>query len=472
MRALLLALVAALISSAAALASTLDSDGARLVWTAAAVEPNQLVLTDPEEGVLRITSTGDPVSDALPDGCTDASGAQPEGTVTDCEGFGEADFLAGDGDDSIDASAHGASGTQRLPLVLEGGPGDDTLRGGAGGDRIRGGDGYDTVAYAADVPVRIDQNAVADDGIAGEGDDVADDVERIEVTGSGDATVTTTAAANQVSTGAGDDTVDPGPGNDFVETGAGADTVNAQDGYADFIRCGDGADVANVDQFDNVHASCETVRLEEVPNARAVPDDAPPEVAWEAPEADRVEVPHRVSTLRVRAGDDRGVSQVVLRAGTRVLCTDTAEPYQCSFSPTDEDVGNATLVATAIDGAQQASTALRFVKVARFTPGLLSYVGPKRDRVRPHSFRAHGRVILPRNVARAAGCQGRVTIVYKAGRNTISTRSALVRRNCKWSKAIEFNRRLPTRKLQVKARFNGNDVLEARSGRTRKVRVR
>jgi hypothetical protein len=125
---LTLSLVALLATGAAALASTLSGDGDRLTWTADAGKANSLLVTDPADGTLRITSAGDPVAGALPPDCSDASGVEPEGTVTDCTGYTEADFLAGDGDDSIDAS--GLDGAQRYPLVLDGGAGDDTLTGG------------------------------------------------------------------------------------------------------------------------------------------------------------------------------------------------------------------------------------------------------------------------------------------------------------------------------------------------------
>jgi Ca2+-binding RTX toxin-like protein len=473
---LALSLVALLATGAAALASTLTGDGSRLTWTADAGEANTLTITDPADGTLRIASAGDPVADPLPANCSDASGAEPAGTVTDCTGYAEADFLAGDGDDTLDAS--GLDGAQRYPLVLDGGAGDDTLTGGHGGDRMRGGDGLDRLVRPTSGPgdaVSITQNGAADDGRAGEADDIAGDIEVIEVTGEGDATVTTTAATNQIDTGAGNDTVDAGDGNDFVATGAGNDTVNARDGFADFVSCGEGTDTANVDQFDIVRASCETVDVENLPNNGGPPDDAPPKVSWVTPAEDGEEMSHNVSTLRVNATDDRAVTQVVFRAGTRVLCTDTTVPYDCAYTPTEADVGRNTLVATAFDEAQQTGTDLRFTDVDRFTPAALtSRMRPKRDTILPYEFTARGRLLLPRNVSIAEGCRGRVTVRYKVGRTTISTRRAKVGRSCRYTRRVEFNqpRRLTRRKLRVLIRFNGNRVLEPRSAETRKVRVR
>src|SRR5205807_448341 len=81
------------------------------------------------------------------------------------------DVLNGDdGNDSLD----GGAGND----ALNGGPGDDTLDGGLGADALSGGDGTDLVDYSNEIgPVSATPNGVADDGSAGEGDNIAGDVE-------------------------------------------------------------------------------------------------------------------------------------------------------------------------------------------------------------------------------------------------------------------------------------------------------
>lgn len=54
-------------------------------------------------------------------------------------------------------------------------------------------------------------------------------------------------------------TIDAGPGAKTITTGSGADTIDAQNGSADKISCGDGADVVMADANDVVDPSCESV---------------------------------------------------------------------------------------------------------------------------------------------------------------------------------------------------------------------
>ncbi|MEU7838597.1 MULTISPECIES: calcium-binding protein [unclassified Nonomuraea] len=63
---------------------------------------------------------------------------------------------------------------------LTGGPGNDDLRGGVGVDTYAGGSGQDVVSYAEKgEPVKASLNGVADDGIAGEQENIPNDVEDI-----------------------------------------------------------------------------------------------------------------------------------------------------------------------------------------------------------------------------------------------------------------------------------------------------
>ncbi len=238
-------------------------------------------------------------------------------------------FAGGNGDDKIDGGA-GAD-------VLDGGEGRDTIDGGDGSDRVLGGGGDDDVdpgdfvSTSADVvdggpgrdtidgawtqkdrgdadPISVSIDGVANDGHAGEGDNVTG-VEHVKVTrpgtfvagadpitfdiwnlGTGDSTVKGSPGADDIRTwdlsdtidggagddkieaGNGDDTITGGPGRDAINADAGSgscnflvcrgafgnDTVNARDGEVDSIDCGVGTDTAVVDP-DDVVANCETV---------------------------------------------------------------------------------------------------------------------------------------------------------------------------------------------------------------------
>ncbi len=153
--------------------------------------------------------------------------------------------------------------------------GEDTLDGGAGSDIFRGGGGRDTVTYAARadaVSVTIDD--VANDGAAGELDNVL--TENEDVTGgAGGDTITGSGGANTITGGGGNDTIDGSGGDDVLDGGAGNDTLNGssgqdtlsggegddtidtRDGAADTLTCGPGADTVSVDDIDTVAADCE-----------------------------------------------------------------------------------------------------------------------------------------------------------------------------------------------------------------------
>jgi Ca2+-binding RTX toxin-like protein len=237
-------------------------------------------------------------------------------------GPGDRELDGGDGNDVM----FGSDGDD----ILRGGPGNDEVDGEGGSDNVSGGDGDDKLFGdhfkpiapdvvdggpgfdrveddwgAADGPVTLTLNGVADDGRAGEGDNVIG-VESIEAAhgtfvgsdaaetfvvgatgqsssvsgGGGNDTITTANGPDTVDGGPGDDritsgfdndTVTGGPGRDAIfadSTGNfcgiftctvpfGNDTVNARDGEPDSIDCGVGADTAVTDTIDTA-ANCET----------------------------------------------------------------------------------------------------------------------------------------------------------------------------------------------------------------------
>jgi Ca2+-binding RTX toxin-like protein len=128
--------------------------------------------------------------------------------------------------------------------TLTGGPGDDVLIGEGGADTLTGKAGSDTADYSARIaPVSVSLNGSADDGEAGESDNVASDVE-ILVGGSADDQLAGNDADNVLLGNAGNDILGAGGGNDQLDGGAGDDTLAGGDG-ADAITGGDGADTAN-----------------------------------------------------------------------------------------------------------------------------------------------------------------------------------------------------------------------------------
>ena len=200
-----------------------------------------------------------------------------------------ANISGGDGGDELRGSG--------LADTIDGGAGNDVLDGTAGGDTFYGGADWDKVDYAPRVnPVVADPGGGADDGEAGEGDDIGSDVEEIHG-GAGNDTLRGTGmdeslrggpGADTLDAGAGidtlegndgadtllggddndtllggndGDTLDGGPGGDIFSGDAGGDQLLARDGESDGINCGADADTAVLDasSLDTADPECETV---------------------------------------------------------------------------------------------------------------------------------------------------------------------------------------------------------------------
>ncbi len=138
------------------------------------------------------------------------------------------DVLTGDGGDNV---LNGNAGND----TIVGGAGDDTINGGAGDDTIDEGNatsGADTIICGAgtdfvdysgrSAALTITMQTGANDGEAGETDDVRSDCENL-TGGSAADTITGNNLANDIDGGAGNDTLDGGAGNDIFRQGAAAD---------------------------------------------------------------------------------------------------------------------------------------------------------------------------------------------------------------------------------------------------------
>jgi Ca2+-binding RTX toxin-like protein len=204
--------------------------------------------------------------------------------VEEIDGSAQADTLTATSTPSDDASAvklvgNGGGDTLNAGSFgtdLEGDGGDDTLVGGTGDDRLdeqglaglgaddmHGGRGFDQVSYvghrnsaSALVAVNVSLDGIANDGYAGEGDNVHKDIESIEGTNLDDA-LTGGAAFDQLEGFGGSDTLDGGAGTDILIGDEGNDTFHARDSHLDVLECGAGLDTATTDYIDQVFG-CET----------------------------------------------------------------------------------------------------------------------------------------------------------------------------------------------------------------------
>ena len=130
---------------------------------------------------------------------------------------------------------------------ITGGALDDVIRGGAGGDTLDGGGGSDTLSYqgaVAAVTVNLDTSS------ASGGDANGDSFSGFEnvAGGSGNDTLTGSAAVNVISGGAGNDQIRGGQGADVLAGGSGNDTFfyDADDDAEDFEQIDGGAGTADM----------------------------------------------------------------------------------------------------------------------------------------------------------------------------------------------------------------------------------
>ena len=369
----------------------------------------------------------------------------------------------GSGDDDLD----GSSGDD----VIRGGDGNDTLRPNTGTDGISGGDGIDTVIYGYRVAPTYTLDGLPNDGDADEDDTIGADVENIEGSASGGGLVTLVGdgRANRLTVADGRGDLTGGDGADILEGGPLDDTIHARDGSPDTIICNGGTDTVEADTLlDTVSPTCEHVTRGSFPGGAF--DDHPPALSWAFPDAGAELSANAPTILRADASDDRGVARVQFFDDDRLLCEVTTAPYQCAYAPRGGDVGRDTLIAVAVDGANQTTSAVRAVTVHRFTPSSLTLsLRPSRDRRPPYSFKASGRLARPTPVAPSQGCSGTVTITAKRGSKAVYTKRTPLSRTCEYSVTLHPGKRKG--KLRLTARFGGNDVIAQRSSSARAIRL-
>ena len=110
------------------------------------------------------------------------------------------------------------------------------------------------------------------------------------------------------------------------------------------------------------------------------------------------------------------------------ICVLRRAPYACTWTPTGDDVGRATLLASAVDSAGLSTLGIVRVRVNRFATSLT-----QRQRHRKGVTRVTGRLVLPEGVTRAQGCNGNVKVRLRKARRT-----ATVTRRCTYSAKLPF----------------------------------
>jgi hypothetical protein len=111
---------------------------------------------------------------------------------------------------------------------------------------------------------------------------------------------------------------------------------------------------------------------------------------------------------------------------------------------------------------------------------------PKRDRTAPYTFTTRGTLQAPNvncppgttdpdyctPIRKADACAGKVSIKYKKGSKTVSSRRAgISSKSCTYKSTTRFKAGRVSGKLKVVVRFLGNRVLQPRSAKTQTVRA-
>lgn len=201
-------------------------------------------------------------------------------------------LIGGDGDDVLvgangDDALDGGDGNDRLTGnvgddALNAGSGDDVLDGGEGADVFLGGGGEDTADYSdRGWPMKIVNGGGASNTSGGdsgtEGDAIEPGVERLLGSWSDDEIVGSDLAEQ----------IDPGPGVDSVSSNGGDDELMLRDGFSDEAHCGDGADLAYVDEGDQVECdstdNVDSVSFTSGPGEGVTTVDATPTFGFSGP---------------------------------------------------------------------------------------------------------------------------------------------------------------------------------------------
>ncbi len=172
-------------------------------------------------------------------------------------------LYGGEGDDTLiglggNDALYGGPGDD----TLAGQSGDDTLEGGLGSDVLTGGAGTDLAWYSGrtdDLEIRLDGSASS--GHSGEADTIAEDVENA-IGGSGNDTIYGNAANNYLIGNDGDDELFGLDGKDYLDAGTGNDDLHGGDDYdellpgvaegGDRVFGGGGFDTVFITNFSNV----------------------------------------------------------------------------------------------------------------------------------------------------------------------------------------------------------------------------
>lgn len=225
-------------------------------------------------------------------------------------------LFGGNGDDRLLGSStretlNGGAGEDELLA----GDGNDYLLGEAGADVLSGGAGLDEASYGGGAPVRLSIGDGPNDGVAGEGDDIRDDVEALSGGFGADVLIGNELSNRLIGHGGRDvlrggagadeligwddgDELDAGPGADRVVAGA-EDRPLLLDGERDRMDCRARAPSIQADVFDRLLTCAPQARLARLRRVRGLPLMR---VRMRCPRSSRIPCEGRIWIKRARGG--------------------------------------------------------------------------------------------------------------------------------------------------------------------------
>ena len=412
---------AADVKVAAGVLTYTDADPNAKNVVSASSNPTSIVVT--ENG----TSNGSRITVSSSDGSCAVTTVRRTSTATcPLAGVTAAEIRVGPQDDQITvaqamtvaARLFGEAGNDRLT----GGGGDDLLDGGIGSDTLAGGPGRDTADYSArTAPVSVSLNGSADDGEAGEGDNVGNDVE-VLVGGSGDDQLAGNDGDNALLGNAGNDILGGGGGNDQLDGGAGDDTLAGGTG-SDTLTGGDGTDTANYSSSD----APVRVTLDGQPGdgASGENDNVDTENVIGSPGDDVLIGNAGINTLSGGDGSDRllgGKSADVLDGGPGDDIIQSLDGQRDTVACGDGEDGT-------VSDRGDIRTACDYIKYRPLAASATAL----------HLSNGSVRAPVRCSPATAQGCRGRITL--KAGRTTLGTLTYRLTSGRRWVAKIKLNRK-------------------------------
>jgi Ca2+-binding RTX toxin-like protein len=306
-----------------AVCGQLRGTGVQRIWVAALLTMGALVFPATPAQAQTLFCNGLPVTRWGGVGDDTIQGSSGSDVIAAEEGN---DTVFGNGGDDticLGAGRDFATGGTGDDVVF-GGNDEDTFDHDAGADSHFGGHGIDTMRYTTRTsPVNVTLDDVANDGAAGEGDNVRTDVE-VLLGGSGADRLVTNAAKNNLDGGPGDDVLDGGDGLDHIRGEAGNDVLIGGEGQdvlvggtgTDIIDGGTGGDSIHAGSLDggdtyaggsgfdrmgySVRTSAVTVTLDGIAN-----DGAVGEMDNVRADVEQVFGGHAADTLRGNGADNR-----------------------------------------------------------------------------------------------------------------------------------------------------------------------